>query len=816
MDPGWVGSPPGSLRCVLCSVLLPRYAEPLFRHLIEDHRAQHNLNLLLEFSVGGGIWLPPSPPPEVPLYEGSPVASSPKPRESKIPWPWNPLANHLPETTSAYDLRPIPSASRSKSSEVTVAEETPKQVPSYDGQAYFQDPVGIKTTLEEQSMHEGVQVKDVTWDETGSFSSQPSPPTLRSHPVLLPRQPMAPMHPDPAAAALTFPEFSIRDPIAHIQPRQQFMRRTRDELVKRNNRAQVMMNGPPTRNIVTEELQHRIVTNNQGRSVHFTKSQRDNVQLVLDDYILKKKKGPFMSRGMQVISWRCTAPGCPFTASTKEGSIVEGRKAHSHPARPDLVEKKEVYARVRQLVSLEENTPLSGGTAASLVQEAVGDRQAPNDAIKQVIKDSEVWSVLRSKIQAARRYRRRSSGARSVKEVEDLKEWQMYGEDAEQHGWPPKVPGDAYANSLVEVTLPGNYMEQASPICGTFASIPTIPGVNPSTVEVVLNPETLDVSLTHPEVKIVYPDAPTSSYAAAPRKSAETSKFELAHSSVPKVHLEVQSPLDPSAKVKKEESECHTRNKENASEVAASIEFVPDLSFKSSSLVYVSDFTEDSDNGHENIGETREGDDKEQGINLISNTLIGATKNDALNMTALENESLDTKLQPTDVRDEIEDFDEKVARVKAKLDLENSEEAKAVEAVMAGLKEKYSQSGGVGHCEDGKMEDEQKVVIGKHVQECIDINMPLTKEVKVVEAYSEALGSFERGEVEAGLVDGRVDDQEEVERHVQECIENVIEHGRRNIVKALEGGSEEHIQEGGVDVGLKAKRKLRRQRWSWL
>ena len=85
-------------------------------------------------------------------------------------------------------------------------------------------------------------------------------------------------------------------------------------------------------------------------------------------------------------------------------------------------------------MSLEEGASLIGGTAASLVQEAVGDRQAPNDAIKQVIKDSEVWSLLRSKIQAARRYRRRSSGARSVKEVEDLKEWQMYGEDAEQHG----------------------------------------------------------------------------------------------------------------------------------------------------------------------------------------------------------------------------------------------------------------------------------------------------------------------------------------------------------------------------------------------
>ena len=145
MDPGWVGSPPDCLRCVLCNVLLPRYAERFFRHLIQDHRARHNLkyyfndqiicalllnfcptlsdffpiswlkifhsacskfstqacstfstqlvryfplsllnifhlacsrfstqlaqyfqlSLLLELSVGGGVWLPPSPPPEV-------------------------------------------------------------------------------------------------------------------------------------------------------------------------------------------------------------------------------------------------------------------------------------------------------------------------------------------------------------------------------------------------------------------------------------------------------------------------------------------------------------------------------------------------------------------------------------------------------------------------------------------------------------------------------------------------------------------------------------------------------------------------------
>ena len=390
----------------------------------------------------------------------------------------------------------------------------------------------------------------------------------------------------------------------------------------------------------------------------------------------------------------------------------------------------------------------------------------------------------------------------------------------------------------MEVTLPENYMGQASTIYGTFASIQN-PGVDPSTVEVILspesgeatlNPETLDGFLTRPGVKIVSPDASISCNPAVPNTSAEiktgvlpiTSKIDLAHSIVPEVHLQVQPPSDLFAKVDVQEesvqSGCRVSNEERAGEVSAGVEFVPDLSFKSSSLVYVSDFTEDSDNVHEDNREGREGGDRDQEIrNRISQ--IGAANNDALNMAALENESLDKKLEPTEVRDEIEAFDEKVARVKAKLDLENSKEAKAVEAVMAGLKEKYSQSGGVARCEDGQVENEEKVVVGKHVHECVKsvIIMPHAKDMNVVEANTEAPGRLESREVDAGLEDGKkVDDQEEVERHVQECIESVIEQGRGNLVQALEDDAEGHIQEGGVDVGHIAKRKLRRQRCSWL
>ena len=45
-------------------------------------------------------------------------------------------------------------------------------------------------------------------------------------------------------------------------------------------------------------------TRNPERLVKFTYSQRLNTQLVLDDFLLKKKKGPSWSRGMRKITWR--------------------------------------------------------------------------------------------------------------------------------------------------------------------------------------------------------------------------------------------------------------------------------------------------------------------------------------------------------------------------------------------------------------------------------------------------------------------------------------------------------------------------------
>ena len=219
MDPDWSGSPPERLRCLLCNALLPRYAEPffrclvqemlmrmillvltLFRHLIEEHKVFQNLNILFELSVGGGVWLPPSPPPQVPLLQESPSPSFPvRPKVEKIPWPWNPLEEQLPTSTPSCSSLPKPATSS------TLKRSAPRASNS------------AKVRGSEKAPKEGdCRSHDACSD--GQCSSQ---------------------DPSILCSLLTTPTFSLRDPIAHFQPRQHLLKRTREELVKRNNKAKV-------------------------------------------------------------------------------------------------------------------------------------------------------------------------------------------------------------------------------------------------------------------------------------------------------------------------------------------------------------------------------------------------------------------------------------------------------------------------------------------------------------------------------------------------------------------------------------------------
>ena len=171
-----------------------------FRHLIEEHKVFQNLNILFELSVGGGVWLPPSPPPQVPLLQESPSPSFPvRPKVEKIPWPWNPLEEQLPTSTPSSSSLPKPATSS------TLKRSAPRASNS------------AKVRGSEKAPKEGdCRSHDACSD--GQCSSQ---------------------DPSILCSLLTTPTFSLRDPIAHFQPRQHLLKRTREELVKRNNRAKV-------------------------------------------------------------------------------------------------------------------------------------------------------------------------------------------------------------------------------------------------------------------------------------------------------------------------------------------------------------------------------------------------------------------------------------------------------------------------------------------------------------------------------------------------------------------------------------------------
>ena len=149
--------------------------------------------------------------------------------------------------------------------------------------------------------------------------------------------------------------------------------------------------------LVSEELQLLIKSENPAHTIAFTKSQRNNTQLLLDDFILKKKKGPLLQSGGRVISWKCVDDGCRFTASTWEGRL-KCRDVHNHPAHPELYIKKVVRSQLRENIAIErdkwESQPVSG-----LLDNMV---QATETGVSQVL--SKQSDALK---QFARRFRRK-------------------------------------------------------------------------------------------------------------------------------------------------------------------------------------------------------------------------------------------------------------------------------------------------------------------------------------------------------------------------------------------------------------------------
>jgi len=112
------------------------------------------------------------------------------------------------------------------------------------------------------------------------------------------------------------------------------------------------------KHMVPNDLQKLLVDSNPHRGVKFTLSQRGNTQMSVDDFLLKKKKGPYEVKGMRVINWKCVKETCLFSLVTKEGMIGQGackfngkskfRQDHNHSPDSSLFIRKQTRVKLRE------------------------------------------------------------------------------------------------------------------------------------------------------------------------------------------------------------------------------------------------------------------------------------------------------------------------------------------------------------------------------------------------------------------------------------------------------------------------------------
>jgi len=165
----------------------------------------------------------------------------------------------------------------------------------------------------------------------------------------------------------------------------------------------VVLNPPgvenPNRHLVPDDLQLLIIQQNPERKIKFTFSQRLNTQMVVDDFILKKKKGPYLTKGGRSVNWKCTSDSCQYTAVSWEGGIQDGVKKHNHPAQPELYIKKQARVKIRESMTVQ-------------VQESATEERPVTNLVMDLVTETRpeqrdmIGSVDALK-QAARRYNRK-------------------------------------------------------------------------------------------------------------------------------------------------------------------------------------------------------------------------------------------------------------------------------------------------------------------------------------------------------------------------------------------------------------------------
>ena len=391
-------NPPHTIICVLCKSAMPFYnrnPERFFRHLLADHCTYFNLNLLLEVSLlqpavpspGVGVSLPMSGHNITALEnqrQGSCSAEpdSTSPSDDPLPSPVTVSGSSSLESTlsSSVALPPVNEGSPEEDrNRIASLNPSIQDMGDFD-LSYFISNIVDTDSLESQSAVSSISPHSVNVNaansvtlEAGSELSSGSGAGIFFKPALSHVQ----------------ADFSSLDPISIVQ---------KEPRPKRTKQPSNSLPENPNRHLVPEDLQGLIIRNNQSRSIKFTMSQRMNTQMVVDDYVLKKKKGPYSTRGGRVINWKCVNDTCQYTAVTWEGEIQDTSRQHNHPAQPELYIKKQARVKIRENIVNEKIQMTEDRPMSNLVNEVVNDT---NNDVRDMIGSVDALK------QAARRFNRK-------------------------------------------------------------------------------------------------------------------------------------------------------------------------------------------------------------------------------------------------------------------------------------------------------------------------------------------------------------------------------------------------------------------------
>ena len=106
-----------------------------------------------------------------------------------------------------------------------------------------------------------------------------------------------------------------------------------------------------TKHPVPDYIKEGLQRNNPERGIKFTLSHMMNDQMLLDNNLLKKKKGPIERVKGLTINWRCVTQNCFFCATTVDCDVEHTNGVHNHDTNVEAFYKREGRIQLKEAVS---------------------------------------------------------------------------------------------------------------------------------------------------------------------------------------------------------------------------------------------------------------------------------------------------------------------------------------------------------------------------------------------------------------------------------------------------------------------------------